>query len=61
MVQAALHPVHGFHPAAPCPLPRARRVADGTISMEEARQRHQQLLKRQFFGREPPPYDPSRF
>lgn len=26
-------------------------VADGTLSMDEARQRHQQLLKRQHFGR----------
>ncbi|BDA43734.1 hypothetical protein COCOBI_04-7490 [Coccomyxa sp. Obi] len=30
------------------------RVADGTISMEEAMTRHKQLLKRQHFGREPP-------
>ncbi|KAL4431057.1 hypothetical protein ABPG75_006313 [Micractinium tetrahymenae] len=37
------------------------RVADGTISMEEARQRHHQLLKRQFFGREPPKYNPASF
>ncbi|KAK9814462.1 hypothetical protein WJX72_006315 [[Myrmecia] bisecta] len=33
---------------------RASRVADGTISMEEARQRHQTLLRRQHFGRDPP-------
>lgn len=38
-----------------------KRVADGTISMEEARQRHHQLLKRQHFGREPPRYNPSSF
>ncbi|PRW58567.1 LYR motif-containing [Chlorella sorokiniana] len=37
------------------------RVADGTISMDEARQRHQQLLQRQHFGREPPPYNPASF
>ncbi|PSC73821.1 N-acyl-D-glucosamine 2-epimerase [Micractinium conductrix] len=37
------------------------RVADGTIGMDEARQRHQQLLQRQFFGREPPRYNPSSF
>lgn len=37
------------------------RVADGTLSMEEARQRHRQLLQRQHFGREPPRYDPSKF
>lgn len=37
------------------------RVADGTISMDEARQRHAQLRKRQFFGREPPRYNPSSF
>jgi len=30
------------------------RVADGTMSIEEARTRHAQLLKRQHFGREPP-------
>lgn len=30
------------------------RVADGTMSMDEAYTRHRQLLKRQHFGREPP-------
>ena len=30
------------------------RVADGTMTMEEARTRNQQLLKRQHFGRTPP-------
>ena len=30
------------------------RVADGTISMDEAMTRHKQLLRRQHFGREPP-------
>ncbi|CAK0779791.1 hypothetical protein CVIRNUC_004853 [Coccomyxa viridis] len=30
------------------------RVADGTMSMEEARTRNKQLLKRQHFGRDPP-------
>lgn len=39
----------------------AARVADGKISMEEARQRHDALLQRQHFGRPPPRYDPSTF
>jgi hypothetical protein len=30
------------------------RVADGSMSMDEAYTRHRQLLKRQHFGREPP-------
>ena len=30
------------------------RVADGKISMDEAYRKHNQLLKRQHFGREPP-------
>lgn len=30
------------------------RVADGTMTMEEARVRNQQLIKRQHFGRTPP-------
>ena len=34
---------------------KGRRVADGTISSEEAHQLHQKLLKRQYFGQEPPP------
>ena len=34
------------------------RVADGKISMEDARHKHHQLLKRQHFGREPPPIRP---
>ncbi|KAL4524978.1 hypothetical protein Ndes2526B_g07165 [Nannochloris sp. 'desiccata'] len=37
------------------------RVADGSISMSEAYEKHQQLLKRQNFGREPPKYNPSSF
>jgi hypothetical protein len=31
------------------------------MSMDDARQRHGQLMKRQFFGREPPRYNPSSF
>ncbi|GAB4817713.1 hypothetical protein N2152v2_004759 [Parachlorella kessleri] len=42
-------------------LVAGERVADGKLSMSEARDRHQQLLKRQFFGREPPRYNPSNF
>ena len=30
------------------------RVANGQVSMDEFKQRHHQLLKRQHFGREPP-------
>lgn len=48
----------------PSPLPAgvpARSVADGSMSMDEARQRHQQLLKRQHFGRDPLPYNPASF
>lgn len=37
------------------------RVADGKMSMSEAQERHQSLLRRQYFGREPPRYDPSKF
>uniref|UniRef100_A0A061QMR8 Complex 1 LYR protein n=1 Tax=Tetraselmis sp. GSL018 TaxID=582737 RepID=A0A061QMR8_9CHLO len=33
---------------------KGRRVADGVLSMEEARAYHHRLLKRQYFGREPP-------
>eukprot|EP00873_Tetraselmis_striata_P021005 jgi/Tetstr1/441269/TSEL_029520.t1 len=33
---------------------KGSRVADGKISMEEARSYHNRLLKRQHFGREPP-------
>ena len=40
---------------------REKRVADGTISMSEAHERHQSLLRRQHFGRTPPRYDPSTF
>lgn len=40
---------------------RERRVADGKISMAEAHERHQALLRRQHFGRKPPTYDPSTF
>ena len=32
----------------------ACRVADGSMSIDEAYSRHKQLLKRQHFGREPP-------
>lgn len=34
---------------------KGQRVADGTISMEEAHQLNKRLLKRQYFGQEPPP------
>lgn len=37
------------------------RVADGKISMSEAYEKHHSLLKRQYFGREPPKYDPGSF
>lgn len=37
------------------------RVADGKMSMSEAYERHEQLLRRQHFGRAPPKYDPSSF
>ncbi|KAI8110952.1 hypothetical protein M9434_004526 [Picochlorum sp. BPE23] len=40
---------------------RVSRVADGKMSMSEAQERHQSLLRRQYFGREPPRYDPSKF
>ena len=33
---------------------RVCRVADGSMSVDEAYSRHKQLLKRQHFGREPP-------
>ena len=33
---------------------KGARVADGTISMAEAHDYHNRLLKRQHFGREPP-------
>ena len=35
-------------------LQRVCRVADGSMSVDEAYSRHKQLLKRQHFGREPP-------
>ncbi|KAI3433446.1 hypothetical protein D9Q98_003260 [Chlorella vulgaris] len=37
------------------------RAADGSMPLEDARQRHSQLMKRQFFGREPPRYNPGSF
>ncbi|KFM23227.1 hypothetical protein F751_3418 [Auxenochlorella protothecoides] len=37
------------------------RVASSQCSMPEFRQKHAELLKRQYFGQEPPPYDPSTF
>lgn len=40
---------------------REKRVADGTMSMSEARERHDRLLRRQHFGRAPPSYDPGTF
>lgn len=33
---------------------RSKRVADGKTSMEDFRQRHEHLLRRQHFGRTPP-------
>ncbi len=40
---------------------REKRVADGAMSMSEARERHDRLLRRQHFGRAPPSYDPGTF
>lgn len=37
------------------------RVASSQISMNDYRVRHEQLLKRQHFGRSAPAYDPSTF
>lgn len=37
------------------------RVADGKISMSEAYEKHHSLMRRQYFGREPPKYDPGSF
>ena len=34
---------------------KGQRVADGTISMQEAHELNHRLLKRQYFGQEPPP------
>jgi hypothetical protein len=34
------------------------RVADGTISMQEAHEYHNRLLKRQYYGQKPPPQPP---
>ena len=35
-----------------------QRVADGTISMQEAHEYHNRLLKRQYYGQTPPPQTP---
>lgn len=35
---------------------KGTRMADGTIDMEEARALNHKLLKRQYFGKEPPPH-----
>ena len=35
-----------------------KRVADGKISMQEAHEYHNRLLKRQYFGQKPPPQPP---
>jgi hypothetical protein len=35
-----------------------QRVADGTISMQEAHEYHNRLLKRQYYGQTPPPQPP---
>ena len=35
-----------------------QRVADGTISMQEAHEYHNRLLKRQYYGQKPPPQPP---
>lgn len=37
------------------------RVADGKLSMAEAHEYHNRLLKRQYFGKDPPKYSPSSF
>ena len=37
---------------------REKRVADGTISMQEAHDLHNRLMKRQYFGQTPPPQCP---
>jgi|TARA_B110000967_G_scaffold209714_1_gene267247 hypothetical protein len=34
------------------------RVADGTISMQEAHEYHNRLMKRQYYGKKPPPQPP---
>jgi len=36
-------------------------VADGKVSMSEAYELHNKLLKRQHYGRKPPKYDPGTF
>ena len=35
-----------------------QRVADGTISMQEAHEYHNRLLKRQYYGATPPKQPP---
>ena len=37
---------------------REKRVADGTISMQEAHELHDRLMRRQYFGQTPPPQCP---
>tara|TARA_B000000441_G_C21547564_1_gene235331 strand:+ start:26 stop:463 length:438 start_codon:yes stop_codon:yes gene_type:complete len=37
---------------------KGKRVADGKISMQEAHDYHNRLMKRQYFGRKPPPQPP---
>ena len=37
---------------------KGKRVADGKISMQEAHEYHNRLMKRQYFGRKPPPQPP---
>ena len=53
MTGARTHARTHTHP--PHLLIGGSRVADGTMSMEDARVRHQSLLKRQHFGRDPGP------
>ena len=37
---------------------KGKRVADGTISMQEAHDYHNRLMKRQYYGQKPPPQPP---
>lgn len=46
---------HSLSPLTPC------SVADGKVSMSEAYELHNKLLKRQHYGRKPPKYDPGTF
>ena len=37
---------------------KGKRVADGTISMQEAHDYHNRLMNRQYYGQKPPPQPP---